>query len=362
MKSIAILCTSYSSNPWNSQGRTSNNLAHSLARKGYSVDVYSYANLPETFSKQDGQITVTYVSDETNRQSLDVRNVTKWNSRLLAQIKDRAYTRLIFTDTKTWPTVAEYKKQHPHVKTINYVSVLHSLSGWIVPVSLDAKKEITDREYASLYGADVLLAHTMRYASKVADMAKREVYVVPNFDTKRYTIKRNPSKDVCYIGKLNRERNLETLLRAVAKIPDIKLTMVCPKEALAYNEMLNILAKRLRIEDRVLYKFGHTLTEIEETYANSSCAVVPSLVEGYGYGAIDPINTRTPVLVSEWSTLKDYLSDEGSVFDSVATLERAISDIVNYPDYAEAIATNNLAHMEASYSERVATSMLEHIL
>ena len=326
MKKIAIISTSYFPNIWNGQGRSTFSTAYILAQKGYDVSVFTFTNKPAPVMKQqDGQVTIYYIGGISKPNdpvtSLPFADVPAWNERLLPLLLVEKFDTIILNG---WHGM-EAAKKYGLAKIVGIVPFLYTFTGWLKPLALGLEQEVKQREAHFITQADVLVAHTTKFAQKVVDYANREVYVIPNchLDLSNSAEQAKPEikpYQICAVGRVNREKSLERIIRVMAIIPEATLVIASPESSVGYYNCLLKLAKKEDVDHRIKFMGFQPTKVVRDLYRQSALAVVPSQFEPYGYAATDPMALGTPVLVSEWSFLDSYLGTPKMVFSSLSEL------------------------------------------
>jgi len=342
MKRIAILSTSYFPNIWNGQGRATFSTAYMLASKGHEVSVFTYTPKGHNFVQQDGQVSVHYIGNlsdkKENATSLPFEHIAEWNRKLIGIIQDKEYDTIVLMNNPGWQCAKSYRALHLDTQIISFVPFLYTFTGWLQPLTLELEKEIKHREAEFIAESDVLIAHTEKFGRKLATYCNRELYVIPNCHldlsaSKIFINKPNKIKgQMCFVGRANREKSLERIIRVMPNLGNTTLIVASPKSSPEYQATLMSLAKKLDVEHRIEFIGWKPTKEIRELYRSSCLAIVPSQFEPFGYAALDPMSLGTPVIVSEWSCLEEYVNNKDNVFSSIITLESKIAACLSLSD------------------------------
>jgi glycosyltransferase involved in cell wall biosynthesis len=109
-------------------------------------------------------------------------------------------------------------------------------------------------------------------------------------------------------------KGLNYLLRAVAdlsvELPQLKL-MILGK--LKKDGTTAELIEKLGIEDRITFYSGLTSDEIAGLYARATCAVIPSIYEGFGLPAGEAMACQVPVISTNGGALPEVVGDAGII-------------------------------------------------
>ncbi|HEY9640421.1 MAG TPA: glycosyltransferase family 4 protein, partial [Coleofasciculaceae cyanobacterium] len=120
---------------------------------------------------------------------------------------------------------------------------------------------------------------------------------------------------VAYVGRLDKVKGVETLLRAIAllkpELPDLKL-LIAGKPLIQqpqYQDFLKQLADQLNIADNVQF-LGH-VSQPAEVYQASNVVVVPSIwSEPLGRTLLEAMACGVPVVASRVGGIPEVLADE----------------------------------------------------
>lgn len=329
MKKIAIVSTSYYPNIWNGQGRSTFSIAFGLAKKGYDVSVFTFTSKQATYSQQDGQVMVYYVGGVTDNSatSLPFTSIGLWNERVLALLLCEKFDTVILNNWHGF----EAAKKYSQAKIISFIPFLYNFTGWLKPLTFGLEAEIKLRENNCITESDLLVAHTEKFGNKLSIYSNKEVVLIPNCylnmlnDEAPTSIAVKPNS-ICFVGRVNREKSIERIIRVLPDISEATFTVASPENKDDFFvTKLQRLAKDLDVEHRVSFTGWLSTKDVRDLYRASACAVVPSQFEPFGYSAIDPMSLGVPTVVSEWSCLDEYLGKNAKIFSSLAGLSEQIS-------------------------------------
>lgn len=127
---------------------------------------------------------------------------------------------------------------------------------------------------------------------------------------------KNPSTSfqIVYVGRLEKVKNVATLIQAFAKIQnkDSILTIVGDGRE---RTALENLVRDLKIEDRVV--FTGFQAEPSKFLSQSDLYVLPSYSEGFGIAAVEAMFLKVPVLATKVGGVPEFITDgeNGWLFD-----------------------------------------------
>ncbi|MGI0134872.1 MAG: glycosyltransferase [Candidatus Micrarchaeaceae archaeon] len=148
----------------------------------------------------------------------------------------------------------------------------------------------------------------------------RDVTVVPNsVDLKRFNPKVNGSairnqllknrkrdKLVLYMGRLSKEKKVDTMIKAAKLLKDEDITFVIGGTGPAaeyYQHMVN----RLHLNNKVKFIGFVPEERLPQLYAASDLLCMPSMFETQGVVAVEAMATGTPVVAANYLALKELV-------------------------------------------------------
>jgi glycosyltransferase involved in cell wall biosynthesis len=121
-----------------------------------------------------------------------------------------------------------------------------------------------------------------------------------------------PARFILFLGTLQPRKNLETLLRAYARMdgePDVPLVVV-GAAGWSYGPIL-ATARELGLADKVRFA-GYAEPETLSLWYNAAeMLVYPSTYEGFGLPPLEAMACGTPVIASDSSALPEVVGDAG---------------------------------------------------
>ncbi|MBQ8133032.1 MAG: glycosyltransferase family 4 protein [Clostridia bacterium] len=204
------------------------------------------------------------------------------------------------------------------VKPCKIVSTIHDLAEFVVPEKYSRKQANIRR---------MIVRHQVKLSDQIItvseyskqDICKRfslpsdKVKVIYNsVETPEVTELKKPEKYFLYVSEIERAKNLASLIRAYALLPEnikeeYKLYVVGKKG----NDYDNVMAlcKKNNIVSRVKF-FGFVSDkELSDLYASAYCFVFPSVFEGFGLPVLEAMAKGTPVLCSDSSSIPEVGGD-----------------------------------------------------
>ena len=140
---------------------------------------------------------------------------------------------------------------------------------------------------------------------------------------------------VLAVGTVERRKNLETLIRAIAPLPRLRLISVGPLTP--YASYCADLARELGIANRVEMRGYVARPELLELYARASIAAVPSRYEGFGYAAAQALCAGVPLAPADAASLPEIVAGNAALLpaDDEGVWTGALGALIADRDAAE---------------------------
>ncbi|HWJ02779.1 MAG TPA: 1,4-alpha-glucan branching protein domain-containing protein [Verrucomicrobiae bacterium] len=169
---------------------------------------------------------------------------------------------------------------------------------------------------------------------------------------------------VLFIGRLVREKGVQTLLEAapmiLAEQPEVKF--VISGKGPAMEELKNY-AGCLGIGEKVLFT-GYVTDEQRNNLFNlAEVAVFPSLYEPFGIVALEAMAVHTPVIVSDVGGLADVIQHGQNGLKmypgDAYSLAKQVKDLLRDPNWADSLADQALADLNKYNWNKIAEKTLD---
>jgi glycosyltransferase involved in cell wall biosynthesis len=134
---------------------------------------------------------------------------------------------------------------------------------------------------------------------------ERVAVVYPGVAPAYGALVRRPAKipTILAVGTVERRKNLGTVIRALAELPEARLISFGPPTP--YQAECMTLARELGVASRVTFAGYRPRAELLAQYASAAVAVVPSLYEGFGYGVAQALCAGIPLVAADASSLPE---------------------------------------------------------
>jgi 1,2-diacylglycerol 3-alpha-glucosyltransferase len=215
---------------------------------------------------------------------------------------------------------------------------------------------------------DGVLAPSTAIKSMLERKKIQNVYTVPNsVDLKRFNPKvdgekvrksllgSRKGKIVMYVGRLSKEKHVETLIKAAKTMKDEKVTFIIGgtgPAAAHYHEMV----KSMHMGDRVKFTGFIDDKMLPKYYAACDAFCIPSTFETQGIVSLEAMATGKPVIGADYLALHELIKNgyngEKFVPDSVSNCARKIEKVLyNTDSYKGTVETAKRYSIEKTTDE-----------
>ncbi|MEM3433449.1 MAG: glycosyltransferase family 1 protein [Candidatus Methanomethyliaceae archaeon] len=130
-----------------------------------------------------------------------------------------------------------------------------------------------------------------------------------------------PPHVVLHVGRIDRKKNLTTLVRAFARFQqqndfDGHLVLVGEEYRKSRDPALMETINALRLSDRVRFTGPVSDEDLPALYSGATIAAFPSLHEGFGIVAVEAMACGVPLVVSDAGALREVVGDAALVIPS----------------------------------------------
>lgn len=117
-------------------------------------------------------------------------------------------------------------------------------------------------------------------------------------------------KTILAVGSDQPNKNMETIIRVLAKLPDNYRLVKIGKTT--YTKQL---IQQLKLEHRIILMENISESQLADVYRACDMLVFPSLFEGFGIPVIEAMASGLPVLVSNRTSLPEVVGNAGVITD-----------------------------------------------
>ena len=170
-----------------------------------------------------------------------------------------------------------------------------------------------------------------------------------------------PSRFVLGITDFNSLGNLETLLRAFAKLEDKKIDLVLIGSKNDYYRSMKKLATSLNIDDRIVRVSSVNKHNFNALYMLAQAFVDPSLNDGIGQTIIESMISGTPVVASDSGCHREVGADAALYFkpNDVDELAAHLNAVLTDENKRQAMIQAGLDHA-AQFSQQAMAQKTMH--
>lgn len=132
-------------------------------------------------------------------------------------------------------------------------------------------------------------------------------------NAKNEIIIKNPQNYLVYTGNLYPHKNIIVVLKALQKLSDIKLKIICARDF--FSEKLLKQINHLHLKKQVEFLGYLDDQQFKEVYKNALALIHPSLMEGFSLTGLEAMALNCPVVSSNSSCLPEIYGDSVLYFD-----------------------------------------------
>jgi len=145
---------------------------------------------------------------------------------------------------------------------------------------------------------------------------------------------------------------INALPRVLKDFPETHLVVIgkSPNES-----KIRKLIDDLDLNERICFKSNLSEEEIVDIYHSSQIAVIPSLYEGFGFGAGEAMACGTPLISTDSGGLKDVIGDSAIKITSgsIEEIENKIISLFNDPKKREQLSLKGRKRMEDLFDWKI---------
>jgi len=195
--------------------------------------------------------------------------------------------------------------------------------------------------------------------TNVPEERVRVVYPGVARDYAALKIAAEPEPFVLVPGTVERRKNLEVLISALPKMPQLRVVSMGPSTP--YRNDCERLARTLGVEDRVEFRGYVSRAELLDAYARAAAVAVPSRYEGFGYAAAQALCAGVPVAVANCASLPEVGGAGASIVDAgdAAAWAATLTQLAFDPAQRQAALARREEQIERFSWRRSASAMVE---
>jgi glycosyltransferase involved in cell wall biosynthesis len=157
-------------------------------------------------------------------------------------------------------------------------------------------------------------------------------------------------------------KGLKYLIQALPEIlksfPKTTLTVIGKAPS---NSEVSRLISNLDLKEIISFKSGISENEIVDLYHTSEVAVIPSLYEGFGFGAGEAMACGVPLISTHSGGLKEVVGDCAMKISpsSADEIEKAVINLFNNQEKRKELSAKGRQRMETKFDWKIAASSYE---
>ena len=154
---------------------------------------------------------------------------------------------------------------------------------------------------------------------------------------KKYALTKTAKFNLVYVGRLEKVKNVATLIQAFAKIQNNNSTLTIVGDGRERMALEN-LVRDLKIENRAT--FTGFKAEPSKFLCSADLYVLPSYSEGFGIAAVEAMFLKVPVLATHVGGVPEFINhgENGWLFDP-----NSVEDLVEKLTYILSLSTDDRA-------------------
>lgn len=170
-----------------------------------------------------------------------------------------------------------------------------------------------------------------------------------------------PQNYILQVGTIEKRKNLELTIRALAALPKKYRLVVVGKDRLGYLQRCKNLSSELGIGKRILHLQDVDCKHLPALNKAADVVVYPSRYEGFGLPIVEALAASRPVVAATGSCLEEA-GGEGAIYvdpDSPAEMAEAILAITSSKEREAHMTETGRRHIEKFSTENFACATLE---
>lgn len=164
---------------------------------------------------------------------------------------------------------------------------------------------------------------------------------------------------VLHVGSIRARRDLPTLVRAVASLPEEVVPQLVLAGSGPEEESLRSMARMLGVADRLHLTGFVDDADLPAVYRAAGSLVLAGTDEGFGLPVLEAMAARLPVIAARAGALPEVVGRGGLLFQAgdQASLARSLRDLAEHPGDAERLRAAGLEQARQFTWDRAAHAM-----
>ena len=153
---------------------------------------------------------------------------------------------------------------------------------------------------------------------------------------------------------------IEAMTEIIEEIPEAHLMVLgrAKKEGDIAKQI-----SRLNLEEKISFRSGLSQSEVVSLYASSHICVIPSLYEGFGFGAGEAMACGLPLISTQTGGLKEVIGQDAVIIEarSSKAIVKAVKDLFSNKEKQLALSRAGRKRMENEFNWMKAAEAYEEI-
>ena len=153
---------------------------------------------------------------------------------------------------------------------------------------------------------------------------------------------------------------IEAMTEIIEEIPEAHLMVL--GRAKEKGDIAKLIS-RLNLEEKISFRSGLSQSEVVSLYSSSHICVIPSLYEGFGFGAGEAMACGLPLISTQSGGLKEVIGQEAVIIESASSeaIIKAVKDLFSNKEKQLALSRAGRKRMEKEFNWMKAAEAYEKI-
>ena len=297
-----------------------------------------------------------------------------YGKRVIKKLKDSNFKFDVLLDNQSLSdSLLEIQENHPLAVTIHHpITKDHRLE---MESATNWKEKLSSSRWHNFLPMQKRVAPQLNHIICVSQPSKEDVISEFNVDENKITVIPNgididtfkPSLVAKTLGfrivtTASADIPLKGLRHLILALPrvmdEFPLTSLVVIGKSPEKSNLDKLIDDLDLQDKITFKSGISELEIVKIYHNSDIAVIPSLYEGFGFGAGEAMACGVPLISTDSGGLKQVIGDAALKISpgSVKEIEDGIFKLFNEEETRKELSIKGRKRMEELFDWKIAAS------
>ena len=297
-----------------------------------------------------------------------------YGKRVLKKLKDSNFKFDVLLDNQSLSdSLLEIQENHPLAVTIHHpITKDHRLE---MESAINWKEKLSSSRWHNFLPMQKRVAPQLNNIICVSQPSKEDVISEFNVDENKITVIPNGIDIDTFKPSLVAKplgfrivttasadiplKGLRYLILALPRVMDeFPLTSLIVIGKSPEKSNLDKLIDDLDLQDRITFKSGISELEIVKIYHNSDIAVIPSLYEGFGFGAGEAMACGVPLISTDSGGLKQVIGDAALKISpgSVKEIEDGIFKLFNEEETRKELSITGRKRMEELFNWKIVAS------